>query len=87
MTAPHADPSPTRAAGLPPISTVEEPRTIGVDPCTTAGGHMNQQTWRVPTVAAGFPAIRTVGTPGPAIIPPGWFVTSPSLAANGIVSS
>jgi hypothetical protein len=66
--APHADMSPTLAAGIPPISTVGQPGgTIGVGGCTAGGG--NEQTCRLPTVAAGIPPINTVGTPGGEMTP------------------
>jgi hypothetical protein len=41
------------------------------------------QTWVSPATAAGIPAIKTVATPGPMIVPP-WVVTSKILAAGGI---
>jgi len=40
---------------------------IAVGGCTAGGG--NEQMCGVPTVAAGIPAIRTVGTPGGPITP------------------
>ena len=64
----HCVTSPTRAAGLPPISTVGQPGgTIGVGGCGGGGG--KEQACRVPTVAAGCPPISTVGTPGPLTTP------------------
>src|SRR6185436_6203080 len=51
-----------RAAGLPPISTVDEPLAI------VSGGPTHVHM--LPTVAAGRPPIRTVGTPGGRIGPP-----------------
>ncbi|GGC29124.1 hypothetical protein GCM10011504_04140 [Siccirubricoccus deserti] len=54
--------SPTRAAGMPPISTV-------IDPSKTIPGPPGTQAARVQgavvlvTVAAGWPPISTVGTP------------------------
>ena len=68
MGAPHADMSPIRAAGSPPMSTFGHPGgMITVGGCTAGGG--NEQMCGVPTVAAGIPAIRTVGTPGGPITP------------------
>lgn len=79
-----------RAAGLPPIKTVAEPFTI------ESGGPT--QTQESPTTAAGIFAIKTVGTPGPAMGPPtcgmggtpgvcmGHVCMSVNLAANGILS-
>ena len=55
--------SPTRAAGIPPISTVGQPGgTIADGGCTAGGG--NEQTCGVPTVAAGIPPMSTVGHAG-----------------------
>src|SRR6478672_3455690 len=51
-----------RAAGCPPISTLNEPRIM------TSGGPT--QTARSPTRAAGIPPIRTVIAPGGRIGPP-----------------
>ena len=66
--APQADMSPIRAAGSPPISTVVEHGGAITDGGCTAGGG-NEQMCGVDTVAAGIPAIRTVGTPGGPITP------------------
>jgi len=54
---------------------------MAVGGCTAGGG--NEQMCVVPTVAAGIPAISTVGTPGGPITP-GWPVGSPTRAAGGI---
>jgi hypothetical protein len=51
-----------RAAGLPPISTVDDPMAI------TSGGPA--QVHISPTQAAGNPPIKTVGLPGGKIGPP-----------------
>src|SRR5205807_1021705 len=83
--APQPARSPTRAAGIPPISTVGQPGgTIGEGGCTTGGG--NEQACRLPTVAAGTPPISTVGTPGPLMVP-GCPVGSPTRAAGGMCVS
>src|SRR5688500_12574565 len=77
--------SPTRAAGLPPISTVGQPGgMIGVGGCTAGGG--NEHACMFPTVAAGSPPMSTVGTPG-GMRTPGCPVMSPTLAAGGMVRS
>lgn len=62
MVPPCADVSPTRAAGLLPIITVEEPFTI------ESGGPTHTQL--SPITAAGILPINTVGIPGPTIGPP-----------------
>jgi len=81
--APHAAMSPTRAAGMPPISTVGQPGgTIADGGCTAGGG--NEQMCGVVTVAAGSPAMSTVGTPGGPMTP-GCPVGSPTRAAGGTV--
>lgn len=77
---PLAVASPLRAAGLPPISTVGEPTTMG----TLLG------RWPVricvhelaisPARAAGCPQIKTVEAPGPRIVP--LLVASPTRAAG-----
>ncbi len=54
--------SPIRAAGLPPISTVKDPRMI------TSGGPTQVQI--SPKAAAGIPPISTVTAPGGKIGPP-----------------
>lgn len=59
---PCAQVSPSRAAGMPPISTVADPLTI------VSGGPTHVH---IPVaVAAGRPPIKTVGTPGGNIGPP-----------------
>jgi hypothetical protein len=81
MGEPQADRSPTRAAGMPPISTFGQPGgTIAVGGWGTTPG--KKQAWGVPTVAAGRPPISTVGTPG-GLMAPGWAVGSPTRAAGG----
>jgi len=62
MVPPCAVTSFIRAAGLPPIITVAEPITM------LSGGPA--QVHILPTVAAGCPPIKTVGTPGGKIGPP-----------------
>jgi hypothetical protein len=85
MGAPQAVVSPMRAAGIPPIITVvEHGGMIALGGCGTTPG--NEQMWGVPAVAAGMPAISTVGTPGGPITP-GCPVGSPTLAAAGIARS
>ena len=83
---PCAVESPNRAAGIPPISTDDEPTTI------ESGGPT--QVHISPKIAAGIPAIKTVGTPGPMTGPPtcgtvpvtiGQTCISVILAAGGIV--
>ena len=82
--------SPIRAAGLPPIITVDEPFII------VSGGHT--QTHMSPTTAAGIFPIKTFGTLGPTIGPPtcgigegnagvcmGQVCISVILAAGGII--
>lgn len=64
MVPPCAVVSPIRAAGFPPIITIEDPFTI------LSGGPT--QTQLSPMTAAGSLPIRTVGTPGPIIGPPTW---------------
>jgi hypothetical protein len=67
------------------MNTVVEPIMI------ESGGPVQVQ--RLPTVAAGFPSIMTVGTPGGMTGPPTWgfgpsdigqVCISPTLAAKGI---
>ena len=62
ITPPCAVKSPCRAAGRPPMKTVDEPITI------TSGGPA--QTHKSPITAAGRLPIKTVGTPGPVTGPP-----------------
>ena len=62
ITPPCAVKSPCRAAGRPPMKTVDEPMTI------TSGGPA--QTHKSPITAAGRLPIKTVGTPGPVTGPP-----------------
>src|SRR4051812_25250593 len=62
MVPPCAVKSPIRAAGIPQISTVNDPNAI------TSGGPT--QTHIEPTHAAGMLPISTVGPPGDAIGPP-----------------
>jgi hypothetical protein len=64
ITPPWAVMSPTRAAGLPPMSTVPEPVTM------VSGGPA--QTSISPITAAGMPPISTVLTQGPETGPPTW---------------
>ena len=78
-----------RAAGTPPIITVADPLTI------ESGGPTH--TAMSPTRAAGSPAIKTMGHPGPLIGPPtcgiggtpgvhmGHRCMSVSLAAGGMM--
>src|SRR3954470_19508063 len=77
--------SPIRAAGLPPINTVEDPATI------ESGGPA--QVHISPTQAAGNPPIKTVGAPGGKTGPPtcgdgplnnGQICISETRAAKGI---
>ena len=68
MMAPHAETSPTRAAGAPLISTLGHPGGMIVDGGCTAGGGIEQMCG-VPTVAAGCPPISTDETPGGPITP------------------
>src|SRR5574337_1423474 len=67
MVPPWAVRSPIRAAGNPPINTVNEPMAI------TSGGpaHVAMSL----TLAAGNPPINTVGAPGGRIGPPTWGTT------------
>ena len=80
--APQTQASVVLIAGLPPINTVVLPMgkglTVGWWP---TGG--SEQACRSPATAAGNPPIKTVGTPGPVMIPP-WLLTSVTLAAAGI---
>jgi hypothetical protein len=64
MVPPCAVESPIRAAGLPPINTVDDPMAI------VSGGPT--QTSISPTQAAGIPPISTVGDPGGRTGPPTW---------------
>src|SRR4029077_8643860 len=88
MTPPWAVGSPMRAAGLPPIITFVEPMMI------ESGGPTHVHM--LPEVAAGRPAISTVGTPGGRIGPPtcgttpvtiGQVCMSVTRAAGGIDNS
>jgi hypothetical protein len=45
----------------------------------------SEQVWVSPITAAGIPPMSTVAAPGPVITPP-WVLTSPTLAAGGMVS-
>ncbi|ABQ29475.1 hypothetical protein Acry_0247 [Acidiphilium cryptum JF-5] len=71
MVPPCAVESPIRAAGWPPISTVNAPTT------TESGGPT--QTAMSPTRAAGMPPISTVGAPGPMIGPPTWGTSTSTI--------
>jgi hypothetical protein len=82
---PWAVTSPIRAAGIPLISTVDDPIMI------LSGGPVQIQ--RSPARAAGKPPIRTVGLPGGRTGPPTWGTTPVTMghtcisvirAANGI---
>jgi hypothetical protein len=87
MLPPCAVLSPKRAAGIPPISTDDEPIII------ESGGPAHVAI--SPTLAAGIPPIKTVGSPVGNIGPPTWglsfgFVTGQMcisfiLAAGGII--
>ena len=61
---PWAVVSPSRAAGIPPISTVPDPAAI------VSGGPL--QVSISPTLAAGIPPIKTVGSPAGRTGPPTW---------------
>ncbi len=69
-------------AGFPPIKTVVLPtgKILAVGWWPDGG---KAQTWLSVATAAGIPAIRTVGTPGPTIVPP-CVVVSVTRAAAGI---
>jgi hypothetical protein len=43
----------------------------------------NEQTWLSPITAAGIPPTKTVGSPGPMMVP-AWVVVYVTLAAGGI---
>ena len=81
--APQMHVSVVRRAGIPPIITVELPIGKGLTVGKCAGGGITQ-TWLSVAIAAGIPPISTVGTPGPIMVPP-CVVTSPTLAAGGII--
>lgn len=86
MVPPCAVESPIRAAGLPPMSTVEEPAAM------VSGGPA--QVHMSPAQAAGKPPIKTVGVSGGKMGPPtcgdgplniGQTCMSDTLAAKGIL--
>jgi len=76
--------SPIRAAGLPPMSTVGEPPTMGVTcVCITPPAPVTMSICEVamsPVREAGLPQMRTVGAPGGRIDPV--LVSSPARAAG-----
>src|SRR5262245_6742664 len=79
--APQMQTSDVRTAGRPPTRTVALPAGNGlVGGCPVAGG--SAHTCRSPITAAGMPAISTVATPGPVMVPP-CVLTSPTRAAGG----
>lgn len=90
MIPPCAVVSPSRAAGLPPMSTVADPLIM------VSGGPI--QVHIFPTVAAGSPPMNTVGVPGGKMGPPtcgmggvpgvciGHVCISPTRAAGGITN-
>ena len=76
-----------RAAGFLPMKTPVLPRVIGPPTCGIGGvaGVTIGHTCMSPMHAAGMPPIRTVGHPGPVMVPP-CAVMSPKRAAGCPIS-
>ena len=82
MGAPQDDVSVMRNAGRPAMRIDVLPDGNGAGGCGPAKGGMRQMCVS-PTMAAGSPAMTTLGAPGPPTMP-GWPVWSPTRAAGGM---